>query len=134
MSKSTVNGRNSLTHGTEPFLRSRQLRSHSRNCQHFMETKGSLPSSQEPPLVPILSQIIPVHTTPSYFSKIHFNITHLPTSWSSQWSLCKCGATCFDPTWSSSGNTLIKGNSSVLCTCHQFLTDGLVYYALVINS
>jgi hypothetical protein len=24
---------------------------------------------------------------PSYLSKIHFNIVHLPTSWSSQWSL-----------------------------------------------
>jgi hypothetical protein len=39
------------------------------------------------PLVPILSQIDPIHTIPSYLSKIHFNIVHLPTSWSSQWSL-----------------------------------------------
>jgi hypothetical protein len=31
-----------------------------------------------PPQVPILSQIDPVHTTPSYLSKIHFNMsTHL---------------------------------------------------------
>jgi hypothetical protein len=29
---------------------------------------------KSPPLVTILNQIIPVHTTPSYFSKIHFNI------------------------------------------------------------
>jgi hypothetical protein len=36
------------------------------------------------PLVPILSQINPVHTTSSHFSKIHFNIVHPPTSWSSQ--------------------------------------------------
>jgi hypothetical protein len=27
-----------------------------------------------PPLVPILSQPNPIHTTPSYFSKIYFNI------------------------------------------------------------
>jgi hypothetical protein len=40
-----------------------------------------------PPLVPIPSQINPVHTIPSYLSKIHFNIVHPPTSWSSQWSL-----------------------------------------------
>jgi hypothetical protein len=37
---------------------------------------------KSPPLVPILSQIDPVHTIPSYFSKIHFNIVHLPASWS----------------------------------------------------
>jgi hypothetical protein len=36
------------------------------------------------PLVPILSQINPVHVTPSYFSKINFNIIFLPTCRSSQ--------------------------------------------------
>jgi hypothetical protein len=35
---------------------------------------------KRPPLVPILSRIIPVHITPSYLSKIHFNIIHSPTS------------------------------------------------------
>jgi hypothetical protein len=35
---------------------------------------------KSPPLVPILSQIDPGHTTPSYLSKIHFNIIHPPTS------------------------------------------------------
>jgi hypothetical protein len=35
-----------------------------------------------PPLVPILSQIDPVHTITSYLSKIYFNIVHRPTSWS----------------------------------------------------
>ncbi|PNF33937.1 hypothetical protein B7P43_G06018 [Cryptotermes secundus] len=34
-----------------------------------------------------LSQIYPIHTIPSYFSKIHFNIVHPPTRWSPQWSL-----------------------------------------------
>jgi hypothetical protein len=38
----------SLTHGAEPFLGSCQLSSHSRNSQHFMETKDSLRCSQEP--------------------------------------------------------------------------------------
>jgi hypothetical protein len=40
-----------------------------------------------PSLVPILSQIDPVHIIPSYFSKIHFNIVHPPMSWSSWWCL-----------------------------------------------
>jgi hypothetical protein len=35
------------------------------------------------PLVPILSQIDPVHTILSYLSKIYFNIVHPPTSLSS---------------------------------------------------
>jgi hypothetical protein len=39
------------------------------------------------PLVPILSHTNPVHTIPSYFSKIHFNIVHPFTSWSSKWFL-----------------------------------------------
>jgi hypothetical protein len=42
---------------------------------------------KSPPLVPILSQIDPIPPIPSYLSKIHFNIVHPPTSWSSQWSL-----------------------------------------------
>jgi hypothetical protein len=39
------------------------------------------------PLVPIINQINPVHITPSYLSKINFNIIHPPTFWSPKWSL-----------------------------------------------
>jgi hypothetical protein len=42
---------------------------------------------KSPSLVPILCQFNLVPTIPSYLSKIHFNIAHLPTSWSSEWSL-----------------------------------------------
>jgi hypothetical protein len=35
-----------------------------------MEAEDSLPCSKSPPLVPILSQINPIHTIPSYLSKI----------------------------------------------------------------
>jgi hypothetical protein len=52
-----------------------------------MEPEGSIPCSQSPPLIPILSHINPIHSMPSYLSKIHFNTVHPPTSWFSQWSL-----------------------------------------------
>jgi hypothetical protein len=38
-----------------------------------MELEGSLPPSQEPSTGPILSQIDPIPTIPSYLSKINFN-------------------------------------------------------------
>jgi hypothetical protein len=38
----------SLTHGAEPFVRSRKLCSYSKTSQHFMEPEGSLPCPQEP--------------------------------------------------------------------------------------
>jgi hypothetical protein len=41
-----------LTHGAENFLRSRQLCSHSRTSQQFMELESSLPCSQEPSTCP----------------------------------------------------------------------------------
>jgi hypothetical protein len=38
---------------------------------------------KSPPLIPILSQICPIHTISSYLPKSQFNIIHPPTSWSS---------------------------------------------------
>jgi hypothetical protein len=43
--------------------------------------------NKSPPLVPIPSLIHPIHTIPFYFSEIHSNIVHPPTSWSFPWSL-----------------------------------------------
>jgi hypothetical protein len=63
-----------------------ELLNSSRIAQHFTEPEGSLPCSQEPATVPILSQMNPVHTTPSYFSKIHLNIIFPPTSRYFYWS------------------------------------------------
>jgi hypothetical protein len=40
--------RTPLIHASEPFLRSRQLCSYSRNSQHIMEPVDLLPRSQEP--------------------------------------------------------------------------------------
>jgi hypothetical protein len=42
---------------------------------------------KNPPVVLILTQINPVHTTSSYLTKTHLNIIHPPSSWSSYWSL-----------------------------------------------
>jgi len=44
-----------------------------------MESQGSLPCSQEPATAPILSQMDPVHTFPTYFPNIHSNIIYLST-------------------------------------------------------
>jgi hypothetical protein len=75
-----------LTHGAEPFLRNRQLCSHSRISQHVMEPKGSITCSQEPSTDPYPE---PYQSNPHQpiLSKIHFNIVNSPTSWSSRWSL-----------------------------------------------
>jgi hypothetical protein len=69
-----------LTHGAEPFLRSRQLCIHSRTSQHFMVPEGSIPCSQEPSTGPYSE---PYQSNPDHLiqSKIQFNIVHPPTSW-----------------------------------------------------
>jgi hypothetical protein len=41
---------------------------------------------RSPPLAPILSRINPIHTTPSYLAKIHFNVIHPPTSFQGSFS------------------------------------------------
>jgi hypothetical protein len=76
-----------LTHGAEPFLRSCQLRSYSRNSQHFMEHEGSLPCPQVPSTGPDPETAKAIHTISSYVSKIYFHIVNPPTSRYSQWSL-----------------------------------------------
>jgi len=50
-----------------------------------MEPESSLHNS--PPLDPILSQMNPVHTSPSCCPKNHSNIIHSSTTTSSEWSL-----------------------------------------------
>jgi hypothetical protein len=50
-------------HGAESFLKRQNVFSRSRISQHFMETKGSLPYSQEL----AVSQMNVVHTLKSYF-------------------------------------------------------------------
>jgi hypothetical protein len=60
-----------LTYGAEPFLRSCQLCSHSELSGILRNPKVHHRVHKSPPLVPILSQIDPVHPIPSYFSEIH---------------------------------------------------------------
>jgi hypothetical protein len=68
-----------LTYGAELFLRSCQLCSHSGTFQHFKKPEGSSPCSQEPSTGPYPQpDRDPVHTIPSYLSKIYFILsTHL---------------------------------------------------------
>jgi hypothetical protein len=71
-----------LTYGTEPFLRSRQLCSHSRTSQHVMVPEGSSPCSKEPSTGPYPE---PDRSSPHHpiLSMIHFNIVYPSMSWSS---------------------------------------------------
>ena len=52
-----------------------------------MESKGSLPCSQQPAICPNPKHKNAVHATPPYFLKIHFNIILPSSRRSSKWSL-----------------------------------------------
>jgi hypothetical protein len=52
-----------------------------------MEPEGSVQYSQQPPLLPILSHMHPVHTFPPCFPKDHSNIILPSMPMSSEWSL-----------------------------------------------
>jgi len=68
-----------------------------------MEPEDSLPWSQSPPLVPILSQMNPVQTLPHYFPKIRSNIIFPTTPISSKWSF-----------------PFRSSNQNILCISHLF--------------
>jgi hypothetical protein len=61
--------------GAESFVRSRQSLGYWRISQYFMELEGSLLYSQE-----LVTRSYLVHTTPTYFSRIQFNIILPPRS------------------------------------------------------
>jgi hypothetical protein len=60
-----------LTYGAEPFLRSCQLCSHSKELPSILwNPKVHHRVHKSPPLVPILSHIDPVHTTTEHITSI----------------------------------------------------------------
>jgi hypothetical protein len=63
---------------TEPFLTNHQLRNYQEFPNNVQNPKVHYRLHKSPTMVPILSQINPVNTTPFHLSKIHFNIILSP--------------------------------------------------------
>jgi hypothetical protein len=81
-----------LTYGAEPFFRSRQLCSHSRTFQNFIEPEGSLLCSQEPSTGPYpkpdrSSPYNPIRS----LSKIYFNTVRSTYLYTGIFQVCYLG-------------------------------------------
>jgi hypothetical protein len=72
-------------HGEESFLRNHKSLGYSRISQNLINPNFHYSIHKSLPLVPILRQINPIHITPPYFCKIHFNIIFLLVSFSFWW-------------------------------------------------
>jgi len=82
-----VKSYNNKLRGSLSFLRSSQFLSQSRNLPQFIQPAVHCYSHKNLPPVPIMSQINPVHTLPSYFYMAHFNIIVSSMPRSSKWSV-----------------------------------------------